>query len=234
MVQGVLIVSWVFGTGLPGRIGAIVLGAGRGGGRRRRRHARPQRARLARRGARTVGRRRCSRHQLLRAGRRVRVVESLSNIALLLVAIVALSSLLELRHQVDGPALATAVLLCATAALVAGHLIDWVWSPLRFDPAVSRGLPAVVGVGDRRRGRRRGPAAATRSSSPASGPLLLGGALALVTAMFAVGAAFIAHDPTGAGPAGVGPGAAPVVRRPLFAFALMSPLAYLLCLALRG
>ena len=135
-------------------------------------------------------------HQLLRGRRRANVVESLSGIALLLVAVVALAAPLELRHQVDGPALTTAVLLCATAALVAGHLVDWVWSPLRFDPAVRRGLPAVVA--SVLAGAAVGVARLHHSVEfTGQRAALLGASLALVTALFAVGAAFVAHRPAG-------------------------------------
>ena len=63
---------------------------------------------------------------------------------------------------------------------------------------------------------------------------LLGASLALVTAMFAIGAAFVAHRPPAAPPPSRLVRLLEPVWGTLFAFALMSPLAYLLCLALRG
>jgi drug/metabolite transporter (DMT)-like permease len=146
-------------------------------------------------------------------------------------ATTALAALIQLRHEVDGRAMAGAVALVAGAALVAGHLVDLVWSRPRFDPAVARGLTAVlastvagalVAVA-----RLHGSVEFNTERS-----LLLGGALGVVTALFAVGASFIEQTST-----------LPVDGvarrlRPLFGallcLALMSPVAYLLCLAIRG
>jgi hypothetical protein len=211
-------------------------------------------------------------YQLVRGRRREQVIASLSDSALLIVALAAFATLIELRHQVDGPSMTVAVLLGVSAALVAGHLIDWLWDPLRFDPAVSRGLPAVIGS-------VIAGAVVTmmrlHNSVEFNGQraLLLGAALAVVTALFAVGAAFL--EPTDGsdgrdgwdGPGepirpgeSIGPIDATAASEPaeldpsvpsarprgrieptanltsatLFVFALMSPLAYLLCLALRG
>lgn len=252
VVQGVLVVTWVFGIGLPGRAGAIVLGAAAAASADIVvTHGHNELGSLvAVLGLSVIG---LFGHQLLRAKRRARVVESLSRIALLLVAIVALSSLLELRHQVDGPALATAVLLAVTAAQVTGHLIDWAWSPLRFDPAISRGLLAVAGsvIAGAVVGVARLQHSADFTGQRAA---LLGGALGLVAAVFAIGAAFITHEAavsadsaTPADSAAPDPAVPTDSRRrdrlmrvlglgsgTVFTFALTSPLGYLLTLALRN
>jgi hypothetical protein len=174
---------------------------------------------------------------VVRGRRREQVVSALSDGALLIVAVVAFATLIELRHQVDGPSMTVAVLLGVSAALVAGHLIDWLWDPLRFDPAVSRGLPAVIGS-------VIAGAVVTmlrlHNSVEFNGQraLLLGAVLAVITALFAVGAAFLEATDTSDGPAARPPGrlepAAHLTTATLFVFALMFPLAYLLCLALRG
>jgi hypothetical protein len=236
LVQAVLIVAWVFGGAASGRVGAVVLGAGAAvASDIVVTHAHNEVGSLvAVLGLSVVA---LFGHQLLRGRRREHVVESLSHTALLLVAVTALATTLELRHQVDGPALTTAVWLSATAALVAGHLVDWVWSPLRFDPTVSRGLPAVVvsvGAG------AVVSAARLQHSVEFTGQraALLGASLAAVTALFAVGAAYVRLSAT---LDGVTQGGSTRLLRllaavsgPLFVFAFMSPPAYLLCLALRG
>ncbi len=71
-------------------------------------------------------------------------VTSLGRTEILLVAVVALSALLPLRHASDGRELGIAVALAVGASLVEGHLIDLAWTGPRFDPAVSRVLPAAV------------------------------------------------------------------------------------------
>jgi hypothetical protein len=230
VAQGLLIVSWVFGTGLSGRIGALVLGAGTATAAdivvtHWRSELGPLVGVLGLAMVAQFG------HQLLRGRHRVQVVDSLSDISMLLVGTTAVAALIELRHQVDGPAMTVAVLLCATAALVAGHLIDWIWVPLRFDAEVSRGLLAVVAS-------VVAGAVVTlfrlRHSVEFTGQraLLLGAGIALVAALFAVGAAFIAHTAT------LPSGRVARICRPLasttLVFALTSPIAYLLCLALRG
>jgi hypothetical protein len=231
VVQSVLILAWVFGRAASGRIGAVVLGAGAAAGSDIVvTHAHNEvGALVAVLGLSIVA---MFAHQLVRGRRREHVVDSLSHTALLLVAVTALATTLELRHQVDGSALTTAVWLCATAALVAGYLVDWIWSPLRFDPAVSRGLPAVVvsvvagAVVSVARLRDSVEFTGQRAA-------LLGAALAAVTALFAVGAAYARAQVPPTEPTRLMRLLSPL-SGPLFVFAFISPLAYLLCLALRG
>src|SRR5215471_16394329 len=92
--QGLLVLPWVFGTAVPGRLGAVVVGL-----------AIP---------AMFI-------HQLTRGVVRTRVVESLSDLALLVVAVVALPAYMQLGHEMLGTQLVTAVALAAGCALVAGH-----------------------------------------------------------------------------------------------------------------
>jgi hypothetical protein len=259
IAQAVLILSWVARRGPGGRVGVLALGAASAAAADSVvSHWRSDVGALA--AVLGLAPAALFAYQLVRGRHRRQVIASLSDSALLIVALVAFATLIELRHQVDGPSMTVAVLLGVSAALVAGHLIDWLWDPLRFDPAVSRGLPAVIGS-------VIAGAAVTmvrlHNSVEFNGQraLLLGAALAAVTALFAVGAAFL--EP-GLEP-GLQPGVEPGVEsggstessataepiepaRPrgrieptaqlalstLFVFALMSPLAYLLCLALRG
>ena len=144
VVQTALVFSWVLGTALPGRIGAIILGV------------------LAAAGAdAAVSRWHDSGfgpvlgllglavpamfiHQLTRGVVRIRVLESMSDITVLLVAVVSVAGLLLLRRQGDGETTTPAVIAAITAALTAAHLTDSLLARPRFDPTVERGVAGVV------------------------------------------------------------------------------------------
>ena len=83
-------------------------------------------------------------HQLVRGVVRARVVESLSGITLVVVAVVALPSLVQLRHEIGGGHMAAATALASAVAVGVGQLVDLAWSRPRFDPDVPRGLAGVV------------------------------------------------------------------------------------------
>ena len=83
-------------------------------------------------------------HQLIRGVVRARVVESLSGIAMIIVAVIALPSLIQLRHEIGGGHMAAAAALSSGVAVAVGLLVDLVWSRPRFDPSVPRGLTGVV------------------------------------------------------------------------------------------
>ncbi len=231
VAQAVLIGSWVFGTALPGRIGALLIGG------------------LAAAGA-DVAVVRWPHgqlgtllavlglalpvmfvHQLTRGVVRTRVVESLSDIALLVVSVVALAALVQLRHETGGQSMAVAVIIAAGAALVAGHLVDLVWAAPRFDPEVSRGLLAVVVavVVGAVVGYLRLHSTVEFTTGRA---IFIGAAVAAIVSLFAVGAGFI--EQSSSAPAD---GAARRLR-PAYAvlvpLGLLAPVAYLLCLAIRG
>jgi hypothetical protein len=82
-------------------------------------------------------------HQLTRGVVRSRVVESLSGVAVVVVATVALSALIQLRHETDARVASTAI-AAAGAALAAGLIVDAVVPVLRFEPEVPRGLGGVI------------------------------------------------------------------------------------------
>lgn len=144
LVQAVLIPSWVLGTGLPGRIGGLVVGA------------------LAAAGADAATMHWHDSgyspvlgvlglavpvmfvHQLTRGVVRTRVVESMSAIAVLVVGVVALAGLLVLRRQGSGATITLALTAAITLGLVVNHLTDAALPAPRFDPAIDRGLPAVL------------------------------------------------------------------------------------------
>jgi hypothetical protein len=234
VVQAVLAVAWVFGTSLPGRKGALVIAA------------------LAAAGADvTVSVWPAGRlgtllpvfalaipamfvHQLVRGAARVRLVESLVGIALIVVAVAALPALLQLRHEFTDPNLGgrvvAGVVAAAAGALVVGFLVDLMLAALRFDPSVPRGLLAVV---------------ASAGLGGSIGHLLLrsdaefldgrgafaGAALGALVAFFAVGVAFIERSSPLP--------AARVARRmrpalsSLLPLSLLAPVAFVLCLAIR-
>lgn len=83
-------------------------------------------------------------HQLTRGVVRTRVVESLSGIAVIVAAVVALTALLQLRHEVDGARLAVTAAVVIGVAVVLAGVVDLGWSRPRFDPTVGRGLTGVV------------------------------------------------------------------------------------------
>ncbi len=169
-------------------------------------------------------------HQLTRGVVRTRVVESLSDIGLMVVAVVATSALLQLRHETVGTLMVSGIVLAAGGALVAGHLVDLVCPVPRFDPDVPRGLLAVV-------------AGAAVGAVPTyvrlhdtvefegARSLYLGASVGAIVSLFAIGAAFVEHGlPRG--------GRLAALARPfagtLLCFGLVTPIGYLLCLVIRG
>lgn len=144
ILQVALVFSWVLGTALPGRIGAIVLGVLAAGA------ADAVVSRWSESGfgpvlgVLGVAIPAMFTHQLTRGVVRTRVVESMADITVLLMATVSLSGLLLLRHRGDGDSTAPAVIAAIAGALAAAHIVDAVFTRPRLDPSVDRGLPAVV------------------------------------------------------------------------------------------
>jgi hypothetical protein len=236
VVQALLAFAWTYGTRLPGRRGAVVIAA------------------LAAAGSDVcVSVWPASRlgtelivfalavpvmfvHQLTRGAARHRIVESLGAIALLVLAESALPALLQLRHEFGrdlGGQVVSGVVVVAAGALVIGCLVDLVYSAPRFDPEVPRGLLAV---------------AASAGLGGSLGYLLLqsdrlielhggrgaflGAALGVLIGLFAVGVGFIEHGTPMPG-SRFGQRMRPVLGA-LLPLAVLSPIAFLLCLAIRG
>lgn len=144
VVQAVLIPCWMLGHRLPGRIGGLglnVLAAAAADGLILRW---PDSGYSPVLGVLGVAIPLMFFHQLSRGVVRARVVESLAGISLLLVAVVSLPGLIVLRHEASGRTVVLAVLAALGVGLVAAHLTDAVLPAPRFDPAMDRGLPAVV------------------------------------------------------------------------------------------
>lgn len=177
-------------------------------------------------------------HQLTRGAARTRVVESLGAVAVLVLAEAALPALLQLRHEFGPDADAGGQVVSGIAAVVAGalaigYVVDLLVPAPRFDPAVPRGLLAVLastGLGGSL-GYLLLQSDTLRSLHAGRGAFL-GAALGALVALLAVGAAFVEHA------AGTD-GTAPLPRlRPVLAVlvpvAVLAPVAFLLALAIRA
>jgi hypothetical protein len=230
VTQGLLVLAWVFGTALPGRIGGIVVGALAAGGAdfAVSRWPHGQLGTLLAVLALAVPV--MFVHQLSRGVVRARVVESLSDISVMVVAVVAMSALAQLRHETDGSAMVTAVVLAAAGALVVGHLVDMVAPVPRFDPMVPRGLLAVVvgaAVGAAIGYLRLHDTIEFTSNRS----VYLGASVGAVVSLFAVGAAYVQR---GSPPRGRVRAVARNVSGVLLSLSLLAPVGYLLCLVIRG
>jgi hypothetical protein len=173
-------------------------------------------------------------HQLMRGAARVRMVASLSAVALLVLAEVSIAALLQLRHEfgsAEGGEVTSTAVAAMAGALVIGCLVDMVLPAPRFDPAVGRGLLALIGSagigGSLGYLMLKDQATFTDARSTFAGAAF--GALA---GLLAVATAFTVH--TTPHPATViGRGLRPVLSV-LLPIAVISPVAFLLCLAIRS
>lgn len=174
-------------------------------------------------------------HQLARGAARVRVLESLSGQAILVVAEVALPALLQLRHEFAGSEAGSDVVLAVVAsgaaALVVGYLSDLVHSAPRFDARVPRGLIGVVLAAAA--GAAVGQLVLRGTAEFVGGRgLFAGAALGALTALFAVVIAFVERDVPLA-ESGFARRARPVLST-LVPLSVLAPLGFLLCLAIRA
>lgn len=173
-------------------------------------------------------------HQLARGAARVRLIESLSSVSLLALAVIALPALVQLRHEFRpddlGGHVAGGVVAAIAGALVAGYLVDMLITSPRFDPDVARGLPAlvvaaVVGAGI-------GHVVLRQDAAFASGrAAFVGAGCGVVAALISVAASFAVSG------AELSRGRWAERLRPVFAVclvpAVIAPGAFLLCLAIR-
>ncbi len=233
--QALLGFAWVLGLGRPGRIGALIIAA------------------LASAAADTVvsvwPHSRLGTlvavfglavpvlfvHQLSRGVVRVRVVDSLGSTALLVVAEVSLAALLQLRHEFDGADVGSdvvvAVIVAAAAALVAGCCIDLLVAAPRFDSEVPRGLPALVV--STAVGAAAGYLVLHDAAEFAGGrSVFVGAAVGALAALLAIATAFAEHDVALPG-SGFARRVRPVLGA-LVPIAVLAPVAFVLCLAVRA
>ncbi|MEO9139818.1 MAG: hypothetical protein ABI345_12205 [Jatrophihabitans sp.] len=233
VVQAGLALCWVYGTGMPGRIGALVIAALASGAADTTVSIWPQGrlgTLLAVLGLAVPV---MFVHQLARGAARVQLVSSLSAVALLVLSEVSLAALLQVRHEFGtdlGGRVAAALAGAAAAALLVGALVDSTFVGPRFDPAVARGilgLVASIGIGAAvAHLLLRDDSAFTEGRG-----VFLGAAVGALAGLLAVATAFVQHTTTsGAGRARLLP--------PVFAVVLplcvLSPAGFLLCLAIRA
>jgi hypothetical protein len=237
LVQLSLALSWLFGTAVPGRKGGLALAALAAAGADAAIMHWPDSGYSPVLGVLGLAVPLLFLHQLARGVVRTRVLESLADITVLLVALVALAGLIVLRRQGNGDILAPAALGVITAGLVASHFTDAVFPAPRFDPAVARGLPAlVVGV---LVGAAVGLLSLHRVIDLAGGrAAFVGAAIAAVACLLSIAASFSGVHSSLA-PAGTAGPASPAVRlRPvaavLMTVALSTPGAYVLVNAVSG
>jgi hypothetical protein len=235
VVQALVALSWVFGTVMPGRRGAVVLAALASAGADVAVSVWPHGklgTLLAVLGLAVPA---MFVHQLTRGAARVQVVSSMAATALLILAEVSLPALLQLRHEFGAGDLGGKVVATAAAAmggaLVIGCLVDLVLPAPRFDPVVPRGLLALVASGGLGGSvgylMLRGQAEFLGGRSA-----FMGAALGALTGLLAVATAFVLYStpqPTG----GLGRGVRPLLSAVL-PVVLLSPVAFLLCLAIRS
>lgn len=237
VVQAVLVISWTMGMQVPGRWGAAtvaLLVAAAGDVLVARSSTSQLGVLLAPAGMLLLV---VIVMQLARGVIRVRVVESMSDIALLGVAVLALAALVQLRHALAGDVQAATVALVLGVAVAVSHLVDLVAPVPRFDPDVDRGLLATLV------GAAAGAAVGYSQLRDVFGygslrGAFLGGALGIVVGLLAVGAAFAAHRGWAADDAPVAPARSTARLRPvattLWCLAVATPVGYLLTLALGG
>ncbi|MGI8677088.1 MAG: hypothetical protein ACR2LX_00080 [Jatrophihabitans sp.] len=235
VMQAAMAFSWVLGTGMPGRRGALVVAAMAAAGADATVSVWPHGrlgTLLAVLGLAVPV---MFVHQLARGAARVQLVSSLSAVAVLVYAEVAPAALVQLRHEFTGAGLPghvlTAVVGAAAAALVVGYLVDLVLPLPRFDPDVPRGMIALVasaGLGAAvgylsLRGERE---------FNAGRDVFIGAAIGAVAALLAVASAFVQHttpEPESATGRLVRP-----VFAALLPLCVLAPAAFLLCLAVRA
>ena len=233
-VQALLAFAWIYGFDLPGRRGALVIAA------------------MASAAADTVasvwphGRLGALLavfglsipvmfiHPLSRGAVRLRVVASLGGVAMLVLAEVGFAALLQLRHEfVVGPSggdVVFGVMLTGAGGLVVGLLIDMIVTTPRFDPDVPRGLLGLLGSAGL--GGSVGYLTLRHSSEfPGGRGAFAGAALGAIVGLFAIAVAFAEHEVPLA-EEGFARRVRPVLGI-VVPLAFLSPVAFLLCLAIR-
>jgi hypothetical protein len=174
-------------------------------------------------------------HQLSRGAVRLRVLESLGGVALLVLTEVSLPALLQLRHEFVrghiGGDVVFGVIIIGFGALIVGFLVDLIVTVPRFDVDVPRGLLgllASVGYGG-----SAGYLTLRHSAEFIGGRGgYAGAALGAIVGLLAVAVAFVDHDIPMAEegfPRRIRP-----VLAVLIPFCLLAPVAFLICLAIRA
>jgi hypothetical protein len=231
VVQVLLVPAWVLGTGLPGRRGGIVIGLAAAAAADVALVVRDRTSLEVLLGVVALAFPALLVHQLTRGVVRVRVTESLSGIALLVTAQVAVSTAIALSSAMDGPRLAGAVLVAAATGLAVAHLVDAVLPVPRLAEDVRHGLLAVLAA--IAAGALAGLLSARGADQlTATGGAAVGAAVAGVAALLAVGVGYVAAtvEPR---PPRAGPPALAYLGAGL-PLALACPVGYLVALSVAG
>ena len=142
--QALLVPAWVLGTALPGRVGGSLIGLAAAVAADAALVVRDRTTLAVLLGVLALAFPAMLLHQLSRGVVRVRVTESMSGVALLVAAVVGLSSCVALARAVDGPRLVAAVVAAAGAGLVVARLLDAALPAPRLAHDVPYGLLAVL------------------------------------------------------------------------------------------
>jgi hypothetical protein len=235
VVQALLAASWVLGTAMPGRIGGLLIAAGAAAAGDITTSVWPH-GRLGPLLA-VLGLAIPTMfiHQLARGAARVQVVSSLSAVAFLVLGEVSLPALLQLRHEFGtgslGGRVAAAAIAAVAGALVIGCLVDLLMPAPRFDPAVGRGLLGLIAAAGL--GGSLGYLILRNQLEFTGGrSTFIGAALGALAGLLAIAMAFVLHttpEPGAAWARGLRPVLAAVLP-----IAVIAPVAFLLCLAIRA
>ncbi len=226
LAQALLAPVWMIGTDRPGRVGGLLIGLGAAAAGDVALLMRDRTSPAVLLGVLGLAMPAIIVHQLVRGVVRVRVTESVSAVAVLVAAEVALSLLIALARADDGHRLVGTVVLAATAGLTVARLTDAVLPVPRIADGVPYGLGAVV---------LAAVAGAVAGVATAGGPLTAGagggvGALVgAVAALVAVGVGFVILAlPERPHPL------VPAVLSVLLPLALVTPVGYLTVLSVAG
>jgi hypothetical protein len=192
VLQLLLVLSWVLGTGLPGRIGGLLIGAAAALGADAALVLHQPATLDAVLAVLALSLPAMLVHQLSRGVVRVRVTESLSGVTVGCAAVCALAAYLALFRTVDGPRLVSAAAVASGAGLLVGYLTDSVMPRPRFDPEVPKGLLGVIlSTGA---GAAVGALHALHNARLSlAGGALLGAVVAAVAALVSVGVGYLAQ-----------------------------------------
>ncbi|MDP9091585.1 MAG: hypothetical protein M3N95_01195 [Actinomycetota bacterium] len=234
VVQALLAVAWIFATSMPGRIGGLFVAAGAAAGSDLAVSIWPHSRLETLLAVFALAIPLMFVHQLSRGAARVRIVESLSGVAMLVAAVTAVPALLQLRHEFApssaGAHVVAGVTEAAAGALIVGYLVDMIMPAPRFDAAIGRGLLAVVAAAGL--GGSVGHLAITGGAQfHGARGAFIGAALGALVGLLAVAVAFVEFASPPAG--GLALRARPVLSA-LLPLSLIAPIAFLLCLAIRS
>ncbi|HEY3737452.1 MAG TPA: hypothetical protein VGL26_08395 [Jatrophihabitans sp.] len=239
ITQFVLVLAWVYGTQLVGRKGALVLGAFAAAAADVCVSVWPHARLGALLGVFALAVPLLFVHQLARGVARHHIVVSLGAIAGMAIGTVGLASLLQLRHefadQTSPSRVVTSVVAITAGGLVLSLLVDAISPYPRFDPAVRRGAFGVLastGLGASI-GYLALQAPGRHDFSEGRGALV-GAILGALVALLSVAASFAAHsvEPLEGAPPAMSRWARMVLVG-VMPIALLAPVAFLICLAVR-